>query len=72
VAYSSSVIPEKWRFLYGLNPMAGVIEGFRWALLGTAWNPGHIIIVSSIIVVILFTGGLFFFRHMEKTMADVL
>lgn len=72
VAYPSSLIPEAWRPLYGLNPMAGVIEGFRWALLGTERVPGGLIGVSTIIVVALLIGGLFYFRRMEAEFADVV
>ncbi len=72
VAYPSSLIPEKWRALYGLNPMAGVVEGFRWALLGTKTSPGPMILVSSLAVLILLTGGLIYFRRMERTFADVV
>jgi lipopolysaccharide transport system permease protein len=72
VAYPSSIIPEAWRPLYGLNPMAGVIEGFRWALLGTEGVPGELIGVSTSIVVALLIGGLFYFRRMEAEFADVV
>jgi lipopolysaccharide transport system permease protein len=72
VAYPSSIIPERWRALYGLNPMAGVVEGFRWALLGTAAAPGATILVSTAVVVVLFLGGVFFFRRMEHAFADVV
>lgn len=72
VAYSSSLVPESWRALYGLNPMAGVVEGFRWALLGKAEGPGALLAVSVIVVVGLLIGGLFYFRRMEKTFADVV
>ncbi len=72
VAYPSSLIPETWQPLFGLNPMAGVIEGFRWALLGTADPPGAMIAVSASIVVAIFVGGLFFFRRMERDFADVI
>jgi len=72
VAYSSSVVPAKWKLLYSFNPMAGVIDGFRWCLLGTA-NPNWMsLIVSSISVGILFIGGLFYFRRMERTFADII
>ena len=57
---------------YGLNPMAGVVEGFRWALLGTKTSPGPMILVSSLAVLILLTGGLIYFRRMERTFADVV
>jgi len=72
VAYSSSLIPERWRPLYGLNPMAGVVEGFRWALLGTAWQPGPLIAVSVGMVVIVLLSGALYFRRMEETFADVV
>lgn len=71
VAYPSSLLPEPWRTLFGLNPMAGVVEGFRWALLGTNTPPGPMIIVSAIIALALLFGGAFYFRRMEKTFADV-
>jgi len=72
IAYPSSLIPEKWRVLYGLNPMAGVVEGFRWALLGTARGPGPMLAVSVGVVLVLLVGGLYYFRRMEKTFADVV
>jgi lipopolysaccharide transport system permease protein len=72
VTYSSSIVPEQWRILYGLNPMAGVIEGFRWALLGTATAPGPIVAASAGAAVILLVSGSFYFRRMEKTFADVV
>jgi lipopolysaccharide transport system permease protein len=72
IAYPSSLVPEGWRVLYGLNPMAGVVEGFRWALLGTANAPGPMLAVSVAVVVALLVGGLYYFRRMEKTFADVV
>jgi lipopolysaccharide transport system permease protein len=72
VAYPSSLIPEPWRFLYSLNPMTGVIEGFRWALLGQQTIPGAPILLSTLIVLIVFIGGLFYFRRMESQFADVV
>jgi lipopolysaccharide transport system permease protein len=72
IAYPSSLLPEPWRTLYGLNPMAGVVEGFRWALLGTDTAPGKIIIVSTLVALILFISGTFYFRRMEQSFADVL
>jgi lipopolysaccharide transport system permease protein len=73
IAYPSSLIEnEILRTVYGLNPMAGVVEGFRWALLGTDTAPGSIIIVSTMVAVILLITGLFYFRRMEKTFADVV
>jgi lipopolysaccharide transport system permease protein len=72
VAYPSSLIPQKWRALYGLNPMAGVVEGFRWALLGKADPPGALLVVSIVAVVLLLVGGLYYFRRMEQTFADIV
>ena len=72
VAYSSSLVPERWRALYGLNPMAGVVEGFRWALLGTGQTPGPMLAVSVAVVLLVMVSGAFYFRHMEKTFADVV
>jgi lipopolysaccharide transport system permease protein len=72
IAYSASLVPERWRVLYGLNPMAGVVEGFRWALLGTAPGGGAMIGVSVVAVCLLLLGGLFYFRRMEQTFSDVV
>ena len=73
IAYPSSLIEQPLlRTLYGLNPMTGVIEGFRWALLGTDTQPGSIIIASSAVAVLLLVSGAFYFRRMEKTFADVV
>ncbi len=72
IAYPSTMLPEPWRTLYGLNPMAGVIEGFRWALLGTQMTVGPMILVSAIAAVVLLMTGAFYFRRMEKTFADVV
>lgn len=73
IAYPSSLIEnEVLRAIYGINPMAGVVEGFRWALLGTDSAPGPVIIVSSIAALLLLVSGLFYFRRMEKTFADVV
>jgi lipopolysaccharide transport system permease protein len=73
IAYPSSLIEnEVLRAIYGINPMAGVVEGFRWALLGTDSAPGPVIIVSSIAAVLLLISGLYYFRRMEKTFADVV
>ena len=72
IAYPSSLLDEPWRTLYGINPMAGVVEGFRWALLGTETAPGAIIIVSALVAVGLLVSGAFYFRRMEKTFADVV
>lgn len=72
VAYPSSLIPQQWRWLYGLNPMAGVVEGFRWALLGKSDPPGAMLAVSIAVVILLLIGGLFYFRRMEQQFADVV
>jgi ABC-type polysaccharide/polyol phosphate export systems, permease component len=72
IAYPSSLLSEPWRTLYGINPMAGVVEGFRWALLGTNSAPGPIVAVSSVTAIIVLIGGAFYFRRMEKTFADVV
>jgi len=71
VVYPACLVPESVRFLYGLNPMAGVIEGFRWALLGTQM-PGAMILVSVGVVVVLLVFGAFYFRKMEQYYADVV
>ena len=71
VVYSSGLLPERYQAIYGLNPMAGVIEGFRWALLGTK-PPGHLIAVSVVIVVVVLISGAFYFRRSEKKFADVV
>ena len=72
IAYPSSMIPEKWQLIYALNPMAGVVEGFRWALLGMEPAPGPIVAVSTTIAVIILITGLFYFRRMERTFADLV
>jgi lipopolysaccharide transport system permease protein len=72
IAYSSTMIPEQWRLIYGLNPMTGVVEGFRWALLGKENSVGWMILVSGIVVVILFIGGLAYFKRMEDNFADII
>jgi len=72
VAYPSSLLPEPWRSLYGLNPMAGVVEGFRWSLLGRTTAPGPLIAVSCLAVIALLIGGLWYFNRMEQTFADVV
>jgi lipopolysaccharide transport system permease protein len=72
VAYSANLIPGgKWRLLYALNPMAGVIQGFRWALAGGE-APGSTIFVSAAVVLVLLVGGLFYFRRMERVFADIV
>jgi lipopolysaccharide transport system permease protein len=70
VAYPSSMVPERYRWLYGLNPMAGVIDGFRWALTGRGHAPSSVLIASSAMVLITLLGGLLYFNRMEGTIAD--
>ena len=72
VVYSSTLVPTRWRPLYGLNPMAGVVEGFRWALLGKQPAPGAMFAVSSLVVTVLLVSGLYYYRRMEKNFADVV
>jgi lipopolysaccharide transport system permease protein len=70
VAYPSSMVPGRWRWVYGLNPMVGVIEGFRWALTGKVPSPGPALYASIAIVCVLVFGGLLFFNRMEGAIAD--
>lgn len=72
VAYPSSLVPEKWRWLYGLNPMAGVIEGFRWSLAGRGQPPGRLLLVSVGVVALVLLSGVSYFQRMETTIADVV
>jgi lipopolysaccharide transport system permease protein len=72
VAYSSAIIPRAWQALYGLNPMAGVVEGFRWALLGESGLSWPQLLASTGVVILALVSGLFYFRRMEDTFADVI
>jgi lipopolysaccharide transport system permease protein len=72
LAYASSLVPTKWRLIYGLNPMAGVVEGFRWALLGKTAAPSLLLAASASAVILLLVGGAYYFRRMERTFADVV
>jgi lipopolysaccharide transport system permease protein len=72
VVYSSNSVPEKWRLIYGLNPMAGVVDGFRWALLGTGHGSGPMMLVSIAAVMVLLITGLLYFRRMERSFADIV
>jgi lipopolysaccharide transport system permease protein len=72
IAYSSDIISEKWQLLYYLNPMAGVVNGFRWALLGIGNGPDLALWISVAISILIFISGLFYFRSMEKTFADTI
>ncbi|MBA2486765.1 MAG: ABC transporter permease [Nitrospira sp.] len=72
VLYPASLVPEPYRFYYGLNPMAGVIEGFRWVLLGKAAPDWSMVAVSLVVVALLLVGGVIFFRRVERTFADLI
>jgi lipopolysaccharide transport system permease protein len=72
VVYPASLVPGKYRFLYALNPMVGVIEGFRAVLLGTVAFPTQMIAISALVSVVLFVFGLFYFKQMERYFADVV
>ena len=72
IAYPSSLLSEPWRTIYGINPMVGVVEGFRWALLGTNTAPGPVIVVSSLVSLATLVSGALYFRRMEKNFADIV
>lgn len=72
VVYPSSVVPERWRAVYAMNPMVGVIEGFRWTLLGKEVLPGKMIAISTAVAVMVLVGGIFYFRRAEKNFADIV
>jgi len=72
IAYPSSLVPEPWRAWYGLNPMAGVVDGFRWALLGTAGAPGGLFAVSAAVALVILVSGVHYFRRTERTFADII
>lgn len=72
IAYPASLLSEPWRTVYGLNPMVGVVEGFRWSLLGVGQGPGPLFAVSSTVALLLLVSGAFYFRRMERTFADVI
>jgi lipopolysaccharide transport system permease protein len=72
VVYPASVVPEQYRAFYGLNPMAGVVEAFRWALLGRTDFPGPLLAVSIVVLAVVLVSGLFYFRRMERSFADVI
>jgi lipopolysaccharide transport system permease protein len=72
IAYPSSLLSEPWRTVYAINPMVGVVEGFRWALLSTDTAPGNMLLISSLVALALLVSGLFYFRRLEKTFADVV
>jgi lipopolysaccharide transport system permease protein len=72
VAYSGTLVPENWRALYSLNPMFGVVEGFRWSLLGTGKAPGSTVLISSLVAITLLVSGAVYFRHQERVFADTI
>lgn len=72
IAYATSLVPDRWRLVYSLNPMTTVIDGFRWSVLGVAWAPGKELLVSLAMVAALLASGLVYFRNMERTFADVI
>ena len=72
VAYPSSLVPQRWRWLYGLNPLSGVIEGFRWALTGHGAPPTLMLAASFFMVIVVVFGGIAYFQKMEGTIADVI
>ena len=72
IAYSSTLLSEPWRTAYGINPMVGVVEGFRWALLGTRPGPGAMVALSAVVALLLMVSGALYFRRMEQTFADVV
>jgi lipopolysaccharide transport system permease protein len=72
VAYPSSLVPEPWRWLYGLNPIAGVIEGFRWALTGYGQPPGPLLLASATAMLLLLIGGMVYFHRVEETVVDTV
>lgn len=72
IAYSLTEIPEKWQLVYALNPMVGVVEGFRWALLNTQNAPGPILLISTTLSVLILISGMYYFRRMERTFADMI
>jgi len=72
IAYPSTLIPGRWRMLYGLNPMVGVIEGFRWMLLGTRTQPSPMIAVSTATAVAILAAGICYFKKTEKSFADIV
>jgi lipopolysaccharide transport system permease protein len=72
IAYPSSLLQQPWRTVYGLNPMVGVVEGVRWALLGTNTAPGPMIAASTVAALVLLVGGAYYFRRMERAFADIV
>jgi lipopolysaccharide transport system permease protein len=72
IAYSSTMVPEKWRYLYAINPMSGVVDGFRWTLLGVGQQPGITTLISTVVAVVMLISGMFYFKRMERQFADMV
>jgi lipopolysaccharide transport system permease protein len=72
IAYPASLVPQKWQALYALNPMTGVVEGFRWVLLGTGQAPGVAMLISILVSIMLLVSGMFYFKRMERQFADMV
>ena len=72
VAYATSLVPDRWRWVYAINPMTGVVEGFRWSLISSGPAPGLVLIISTLATGVLLVSGLFYFRKVERTFADVI
>jgi len=72
IAYPSSLMSENWRYVYALNPMVGVVDGFRWALLGTPYNPGSTFVVPTLAAIFILITGVIYFRRMEQSFADII
>ena len=72
VGYPTTAVPERWRWIYGLNPLVGVIEGFRWALLGVRWQPGTFVVFSTVGVVVGAVAALWYFQRTEDSFADIV
>jgi lipopolysaccharide transport system permease protein len=72
IAYPSTLLDQPWRTIYGLNPMVGVVDGFRWALLSADTAPDAVVLVSCAASLVILIGGAFYFRRMEKTFADLV
>lgn len=72
VVYATSSVPEKWRFVYGLNPLVGIVDGFRWAILGRPDPDWKMMAISTAVVLVMLISGLLFFRHMETEFADII
>ena len=72
IVYSSSLVPQRWRAVYSLNPMVGVVDGFRWAMFGRTAPDWTMLGVSSAVTVVLLAAGLYYFRRVEETFADIV